>query len=202
MMMSERQQVLMKIHNYITKGGKNVIKEYLGSLPKNEMKAGYRIRHEIILSGTEALKQRGGIMPFLQVDPVKEAQELQEIFKDDPEAKEAFRKYEIAHIESARLMREEMRLRNDLAEMRKLSNITQTALQQASGLSQQAISRIEVGKDVSPSLKSLIKYVDAIGCQLKLELKEDQAEYALKTNECVKLNGANMRKKNEDEPSE
>ena len=111
------------------------------------------------------------------------------------EKKEAFRKYEIAHIESARLMQEEMRLRSDLAKMRKLSNITQAALQQASGLSQQAISRIEVGKDVSPSLKSLIKYVDAIGCQLKLELKEDKADYALKADECGELNGANTGKK-------
>ena len=53
-------------------------------------------------------------MPFVKVDPVKEAQELQEIFKDDSEAKETFRKYEMAHIESIRLQQEEMRLRNDL----------------------------------------------------------------------------------------
>ena len=69
------------------------------------------------------------------------------------EKKEAFRKYEIAHIESARLM------------------------------------------DVSPSLKSLIKYVDAIGCQLKLELKEDKADYALIADECGELNGANTERK-------
>ena len=125
-------------------------------------------------------------MPFVKVDSVKEARELQEIFKDDPETKETFKKYEIAHIESARLQQEEMRLRNDLTEMRKRNNITQKDLQQSSGLSQQAISRIEVGKDVSPSLKSLIKYVDAIGCQLRLELKEDANDYVLKANLDVK----------------
>jgi DNA-binding XRE family transcriptional regulator len=118
-------------------------------------------------------------MPFIKVDPVKEAQELQEIFKDDPKAKETFKKYEMAHIESARLQQEEIVLRNDLMKMRKLNKITQKGLQQTSGLSQQAISRIEVGKDVSPSLKSLIKYVDAIGCRLKLELKEDATDYSL-----------------------
>jgi DNA-binding XRE family transcriptional regulator len=119
-------------------------------------------------------------MPFARVNPVKEAQELQEIFKDNPETIEIFKKYEGAHIESARLQQEEMRLRNDLTEMRKRSSITQKDLQQASGLSQQAISRIEVGKDVSPSLKSLIKYVDAIGCQLRLELKENTSDYKVK----------------------
>ena len=121
-------------------------------------------------------------MPFVKVNPIKEAQELQEIFKDDPEAKETFINYEMAHIEALRLEKEEMRLRNDLTKMRKRNNITQKELQQVSGLSQQAISRIEVGKDVSPSLKSLIKYADAIGCQLKLELKEETTDYSLKIN--------------------
>ena len=111
-------------------------------------------------------------MPFVEVNPIREAQELQEIFKDDPEAKEIFRKYEMAHIESERLQQEEIQLRKDLTEMRKRSNLTQKDVQQVSGLSQQAISRIEVGKDVSPSLKSLIKYVDAIGCKLRLEPKD------------------------------
>ncbi len=57
--------------------------------------------------------------------------------------------------------------------MRKRNNITQKDLEAASGLSQQAISRIEVGKDVSPSLKSLIRYADAIGCHLTLEMNQD-----------------------------
>lgn len=47
----------MKIHDYLTQGGKNVIKEYLSNLPADEMKEGYRIRHEIILNGIEALNK-------------------------------------------------------------------------------------------------------------------------------------------------
>ena len=47
----------MIIQDYITQSGKNVIKEYLGSLPINEMQEGYKIRHEIILNGIEALKK-------------------------------------------------------------------------------------------------------------------------------------------------
>lgn len=136
-----------------------------------------------ILRRVEKTKEEVFVMPFVKVDPVKEAQELQEVFKDDPEAKEIFREYEIFHIESARLQREEMKLRGELTKMRKLNNITQKDVQQSSGLSQQAISRIEIGKDVSPSLKSLIKYVDAIGCQLKLVLKEETIDYTTEVNE-------------------
>ena len=45
----------MTIHDYTTRGGKNVIKEYLSNLPAKEMKEGYKIRHEIMLHGTEAM---------------------------------------------------------------------------------------------------------------------------------------------------
>ena len=46
-------------------------------------------------------------MPFSKVDPIAEAIELQEMFKDDPEAKEEFRQYELIHRENARLAQEE-----------------------------------------------------------------------------------------------
>ena len=49
--------MFMTIHDYTTQGGKNLIKEYLSSLPNNEMKEGYRIRHEIVLNGVEALEK-------------------------------------------------------------------------------------------------------------------------------------------------
>ena len=47
----------MTIYDYTTRGGKNLIKEYLSRLPSNEMKEGYRIRHELILNGVEALEK-------------------------------------------------------------------------------------------------------------------------------------------------
>ena len=112
-------------------------------------------------------------MPFMKVDPVQEAKELQDCFIDDPDVKEMFRQYELAHLAAERLQQEEIRLRNDLTDTRRRNNITQKELEMASGLSQQAISRIEVGKDVSPSLKSIIRYVDAIGYHLILEPKQD-----------------------------
>ena len=47
----------MKIHDYITTGGKNLIKEYLSELPEEERVIGYKIRHNIILNGLEELKK-------------------------------------------------------------------------------------------------------------------------------------------------
>ncbi|MCL2166551.1 MAG: type II toxin-antitoxin system RelE/ParE family toxin [Clostridiales bacterium] len=44
----------MNIHDYYTEGGKNLIKEYLHNLPKEEQMEGYRIRHNIINYGMEA----------------------------------------------------------------------------------------------------------------------------------------------------
>ena len=46
----------MHIHDYITSGGKNVIKEYIRTRPMNERREIYRIRHEIILNGILAFQ--------------------------------------------------------------------------------------------------------------------------------------------------
>lgn len=47
----------MRIHDYCTAGGKNVIKEYISSLPESERVQGYAIRHKIILLGVTALEE-------------------------------------------------------------------------------------------------------------------------------------------------
>jgi len=44
----------MKIHDYYTAGGKNLIKEYLHNLPAAERTYGYAIRHKIIKDGLKA----------------------------------------------------------------------------------------------------------------------------------------------------
>jgi len=46
----------MFIHDYHSIGGKNLIKEYLSSLPVAECTYGYGIRHKIIKDGMEAFK--------------------------------------------------------------------------------------------------------------------------------------------------
>ena len=47
----------MRIHDYHTSGGKNVIKEYLSNLPEDERVIGYAIRHKIVLEGLNALEE-------------------------------------------------------------------------------------------------------------------------------------------------
>ena len=46
----------MDIHDYTTTGGKNLIKEYIGTRPMDERREIYRIRHEIILNGFAAFQ--------------------------------------------------------------------------------------------------------------------------------------------------
>jgi DNA-binding Xre family transcriptional regulator len=103
-------------------------------------------------------------MPFTKVDPITEAIELQEMFNDDPETKELFRQYELAHRENARLEQEELELRAKLVEFRKSKNISQKELEARTGLTQQAISRFETGS--GGSIKTILKYASGIDCKL------------------------------------
>jgi len=103
-------------------------------------------------------------MPFTIVDPIAEAIELQEMFKDDLEAKEMFRKYELEHREMAKIRQEEIELRNKLVEMRKQKNITQKELESRTGMTQQAISRFEKGNGAN--FITILKYAEGIDCRL------------------------------------
>ena len=47
----------LRIHDYHTAAGKDLIKEYLHSLPQSEMYIGYRIRHMIGSRGISALEE-------------------------------------------------------------------------------------------------------------------------------------------------
>jgi len=103
-------------------------------------------------------------MPFVKVDPIAEAMELQEMFSDDPETKEMFRQYELTHRENELLKQKEQELRNRLVAFRKSQNITQRDLETRTGLTQQAISRFETG--IGGNIKTILKYADGIGCSL------------------------------------
>jgi len=103
-------------------------------------------------------------MPFAKVNPVAEAIELQEMFKDEPEARDMFRQYELAHKENEVLEQKEQELRNRLIAFRKSQNITQRELEARTGLTQQAISRYETG--IGGSIKTILKYAEGIGCSL------------------------------------
>jgi len=102
-------------------------------------------------------------MPFIDVTDIvlnEEAKELEEAYKNNPKVKRAIDQFEA-----------ECRLRKEIAEARRENNISQSQIKELTGLTQQTISRIETNSEISPSLKILLKYVDAIGYELKLVKK-------------------------------
>jgi len=48
---------ILRIHDYHSTAGKNLIKEYLKALPRPEMYVGYRIRHMLGSRGLSALEE-------------------------------------------------------------------------------------------------------------------------------------------------
>lgn len=100
-------------------------------------------------------------MPFREVDIEKEQQELDDLLKN-PTAKKVYDEFE-----------REYEFRKKLTEARKANNITQKELQMKTGLPQQSISRIEQGTTMkqSPTLKTLLKYIDALGYELTITRK-------------------------------
>ena len=101
-------------------------------------------------------------MPFVKADPVKEKKKLEELLKD-PEAKKSYDEFQ-----------REFNFRIKLANARKSKNITQEELHKRTGLPQQSISRIEKGTahKQSPTLRTLLKYVDALGYEHTLSQKQ------------------------------
>jgi len=100
-------------------------------------------------------------MPFIRIDPEQEKNEFENIMKD-PENKKAYDEFEREYL-----------FRQKLAELRKTKNITQQDIQIKTGLPQQSISRIEKGttQKQSPTLRTLLKYIDAIDCKLSITQK-------------------------------
>jgi len=47
----------MEIHDYVTAGGKNLIREYISTRPMQERRELYKIRHDIILKGMVAFQE-------------------------------------------------------------------------------------------------------------------------------------------------
>lgn len=57
-------------------------------------------------------------------------------------------------------------IRMQLANIRKSKHLTQDELSKKSGLSKSCISNIESGDNSSPTLRSLIRYVNALGVNI------------------------------------
>jgi len=102
-------------------------------------------------------------MPFVDVTDIvmnEETTELEATCKSDSKVKAAIDQFD-----------NECRLRRELAEARKQKKMTQMQIREMTGLTQQVISRIETNTDISPSLKNLMIYANAIGYELALQPK-------------------------------
>jgi len=82
---------------------------------------------------------------------------LDELMRD-PEAKQ--------HIEE---IDKEVEFRQRLVQARKDAGIHQKTIGMLTGLDQRAISRVETNNAISPNLRTLVKYVNAIGYELDLK---------------------------------
>ena len=91
----------------------------------------------------------------VNIDEIKKRR--QELINSDPELARASEEWNKEYIfrKKLTLAREEM-------------GMTQKQLQEASGLDQRTISRIEVDEKISPSVRTLIKYLGALGYQLDI----------------------------------
>ncbi len=95
-------------------------------------------------------------MAFVKADLRKEREELDRIVVEDAEARKSYEEFQ-----------EMIALQQKLIERRKAVKMTQTDLANVTGLSQQAVSRIERGSGAT--IASLIKYLLGIGYCIDLK---------------------------------
>ena len=103
-------------------------------------------------------------MPSVDVTDIifnEEARELEDAYDNDPKVKSAIDQFEA-----------ECKLRRELTEARKQKQLTQKQIKESTGLTQQVISRIESNTDISPSLKNLMIYANALDYELTLQPKQ------------------------------
>ena len=96
-------------------------------------------------------------MPFVEADMEQEAKELRAMIEGDPSL-------QAYSVESDR----EYEFRKKLVVARKEAGLTQKELGTMSGLPYRAISRMETNTEVSPNIRTLFKYLSALGYELEI----------------------------------
>jgi len=96
-------------------------------------------------------------MPFVEANMDEERKMLQNLIDSSPEAKKAVEDFD-----------REYEFRKKLVLARQEAGITEKELQSLSGLDQRAISRMETDEKISPSIKTLMKYLHALGYELDI----------------------------------
>jgi len=96
-------------------------------------------------------------MSFTEANMGVEKKRLEELMENSPEAKSAVEEF-----------RKEYEFRKKLVLAREEAGLSQRQLQEISGLDQRAISRMEADEKISPSVKTLMKYLNALGYELDI----------------------------------
>ena len=96
-------------------------------------------------------------MPGTVANIEKEKEKMQALIDSDPELAQFAEEWD-----------KEYEFRKKLVLARKEAGLTQKELGTLSGLDYRAVSRAESSTDVSPSLKTLIRYLNALGYQLDI----------------------------------
>jgi len=96
-------------------------------------------------------------MPFVKANIEAEAKKIQALVEADPEVKRHIDEWDV-----------EYEFRKKLVLARKAAGLTQKEVEILSGLDQRAISRMETETPTSPSIKTLIRYISALGCNLDI----------------------------------
>jgi len=96
-------------------------------------------------------------MPGRKVDIEEIKRKRQELIDSDPELAKASEEWN-----------KEYEFRKKLTLAREEAGMTQKQLQEVSDLDQRTISRVEVDMDISPSIKTVVKYVHSLGYDLEL----------------------------------
>ena len=96
-------------------------------------------------------------MPGVAVERGRNAMKVKTLIDSDPELKEAAEEFEA-----------EYELRKKMVLARKTAGLTQKELEQRSGLDQRTISRMEIDEKISPSVKTLMRYLGAMGYKLDI----------------------------------
>ena len=95
-------------------------------------------------------------MAFTKANISKEKKELEQLIASNEDARKTYDDFQ------ARI-----NLQKELIAMRKAENLTQSDVAKVTGLSQQAVSRIEKG--TGATINSLIKYLSGIGYEIQFK---------------------------------
>lgn len=155
----------MEIYDYKTINGKNVIVDdqavyFLNVCRKQKGKAekqkSRNCRRQLIGQNAKVC-YKGGVPMFEKRDAEKEERMIQEIIARDEDLRKEHELFEA-----------QMRFKHELIKARKAKRYTQNDVSRLSGLSQQAVSRLEKGKGAT--VETILKYLNSIG--YILEIKE------------------------------